>query len=79
MDKVSFHHGQLPTVTRLPPLGIIRYMSEDALKEGMLSVLGYPLFPVMLSPKDDYHSLNDALSCSAVIDTGKAIIQPYQC
>ena len=77
VDKVSVHLGEIPA--RSPPPGIIRYMSNDAVEGGMLNILHYPLFPVVLSPTQNYSSLKNALAHSALLDNGKAIIQPYQC
>ena len=77
VDKVSVHLGEIPAPP--PPPGVIRYLSPEAVEEGMLSILHYPLYPVVLTPTDKYTSLENALSHSATPDNGKAIIQPYPC
>ena len=77
VDNVSVYLGEIPA-RPLPP-GVIRYLSPKAVEEGMLSILHYPLYPVALSPTQNYTSMKNALSHSALLDNGKAIIQPYQC
>ena len=77
VESVDVHIGEIPP--RPAPPGVIRYLSTEAVPQGISTVLLYSLYPVILEPTKSYASLSDALTNSSIQDNGKAIIQPYPC
>lgn len=79
VDNLSAHVGDIPA--RQPVAGTVRYVSREAVEQGIKSTLELALYPVVLQPTQGYRSLNDALMNTSIppTDEGKAIIQPNLC
>ena len=61
--------------------GVLRYISTEAVEQGIKNTLVYSLYPVVVQPTKDYSSLSEALTNTSIPPTGngKAIIQQYLC
>ena len=67
VGHLSVHSGDI--LARQPVAGFLRYISAEAVEQGLISTLQFGLFPVVLQPKGKYTTLNEALTNTSISPT----------